>query len=145
MARNDDHTLTIGQLARAAGVPVSTVRYYERLGLFKADARTGANYRAYSLRAVERMKFIRAAQATGFQLDDVRQMLELTHSDASPCDDVAALIAHRLKDVKNRLRELRRVECALLTAKKSCCQGGPDWCSEVERLKNSSLVPLTLH
>ena len=130
-----DRSLTIGQLARAAGVPVSTVRYYERVGLFKPDARTGANYRAYSHRAVERMRFIRAAQATGFSLDDVRQMLALTYSDDPPCAEVEALIARRLDDVKRRLRELRRVERALRTARDSCCTGGPDWCSELERLK----------
>ena len=55
--------LTIGQLAHATGVPTSTVRYYERVGLFKPDARTRSNYRSYSARAVERLRFIRAAQA----------------------------------------------------------------------------------
>jgi MerR family mercuric resistance operon transcriptional regulator len=130
--------LTIGQLAHAAGVPTSTVRYYERLGLFKAEARTRANYRSYSARAVERLRFIRAAQATGFSLADVRQMLALTHSDEPPCEEVATLITHRLADVRSRLRELKRVERALTTAFDTCCKGGPDWCSEVERLKGGS-------
>jgi MerR family mercuric resistance operon transcriptional regulator len=148
--------LTIGQLARAAGVPTSTVRYYERVGLFKPDARTRSNYRSYSARAVQRLRFIRAAQATGFSLDDVRQMLELTDSGEPPCAEVAALITHRLEDVRRRLRELKRVERALSTAIDSCCKGGPDWCGEVERLKGvapstcapartSRRTPLTLH
>jgi MerR family mercuric resistance operon transcriptional regulator len=148
--------LTIGQLALAAGVPTSTVRYYERVGLFKPDARTRAGYRSYSAAAVERLRFIRAAQATGFSLDDVRQMLELTHSDDPPCEEVATLINRRLDDVRRRLRELKRVERALTTAIKSCCKGGPDWCGEVERLKgrgagtstpqkSSRRTPLTLH
>jgi MerR family mercuric resistance operon transcriptional regulator len=148
--------LTIGQLARAAGVPTSTVRYYERVGLFKPDARTRAGYRCYSAAAVERLRFIRAAQATGFSLDDVRQMLELTHSDGPPCEEVATLISRRLEDVRRRLRELKRVERALMTAIKSCCKGGQDWCGEVVRLKgrgagtstsekSSRRTPLTLH
>jgi MerR family mercuric resistance operon transcriptional regulator len=150
--------LTIGQLAAAAGVPTSTVRFYERRGLLKPDARTGSNYRAYTPRSVERLKFIRAAQATGFSLKDVRGMLDLTYSDDPPCEEVATLIQTRLADVKERLRELRRVERALDTALKTCCKGGPDWCNEIERLKgsgrtcppekppkNSRRTPLTLH
>ncbi len=128
-------SLTIGQLAKATAVPTSTVRFYERRGLLKPDARTQSNYRAYSDRSVERLKFIRAAQASGFSLKDIREMLSLTYSDDSPCEEVAALIERRLLDVKERLRELKRVDRALSAALKSCCKGGPDWCDEIERLK----------
>lgn len=148
--------MTIGELARAANVPTSTVRFYERRGLLKPDARTPSNYRTYSARAAERLKFIRAAQATGFSLKDIKEMLALTYSDDPPCAEVAALMEHRLDDVRQRLRELKRVERALSVALKSCCKGGPDWCDEIERLKGgkspastspkcSSCDPLTLH
>src|ERR1044071_5804846 len=120
-------TLTIGQLAKAANVPTSTIRFYERRGLFKADGRTDSNYRTYTTRNAERLKFIRAAQATGFSLKDIREMLALTYSDDPPCQEVATLIQRRLQDVKQRLRELKRVERTLTTALKSCCKGGPDW------------------
>src|SRR5688572_21466539 len=106
-------TLTIGELARSANVATSTVRFYERRGLLKPDARTQSNYRSYSSRTVERLKFIRAAQANGFSLRDIREMLALTYSDEPPCEEVAALIEHRLEDVKQRLRELKRVHQAL--------------------------------
>src|SRR5439155_24321123 len=111
------------------------VRLYERRGLLKPDARTDSNYRTYSPRTAERLKFIRAAQATGFSLKDIREMLDLTHSDDPPCAEVAALIQHRLADVRHRLRELKRVNRALTVALESCCKGGPDWCNEIERLK----------
>jgi len=127
--------LTIGQLAAAAGVPTSTVRFYEREKLLTPDARTGANYRAYSAASLERLKFIRAAQASGFGLKDIREMLDLTYSDAPPCDEVAALIKRRLVEVKQKLRELKRIDRVLSVALRSCCQGGPDWCNEIERLK----------
>ena len=149
-------TYTIGQLSRAAGVPTSTVRFYERLGLLKPDDRTRSNYRTYSARSAERLKFIRAAQATGFNLKDIKEMLALTYADDPPCAEVASLIDHRLADVKQRLRELKRVARALSVARKSCCKGGPDWCGEIERLKGqkptdcpppkrSARKPLTLH
>jgi DNA-binding transcriptional MerR regulator len=148
---------TIGQLAHAAGVPISTIRFYEREELLKPDARTQSNYRAYSARTVERLKFIRAAQATGFNLKDIKEMLTLTYADDPPCAEVALLIDHRLQDVKQRLRELKRVARALTVARESCCKGGPDWCGEIERLKGRKCSgdcpppkrparrPLTLH
>src|SRR5688572_11863076 len=95
---------TIGELARAAGVATSTIRYYERLGLLKPDARTRSNYRTYSAKTADRLQFIRSAQASGFSLSDIREMLTLTHSDDPPCAEVAALIDHRLGDVRQRLR-----------------------------------------
>jgi MerR family mercuric resistance operon transcriptional regulator len=148
--------MTIGQLARAADVPISTIRFYERRGLLKPDARTRSNYRAYSARTAERLKFIRAAQATGFSLKDIREMLGLTYSDDPPCAEVAALIEHRLADVKQRLRELKRIDRTLSVALKSCCKGEPDWCDQIERLKGkkscecppakrSAPTSLTLH
>ena len=84
--------LTIGQLAAAAGVPTSTVRFYERGKLLTPDARTGGNYRAYSNASLERLKFIRAAQASGFNLSDIREMLALTHSDDEPCKEIATSV-----------------------------------------------------
>jgi DNA-binding transcriptional MerR regulator len=148
--------MTIGELAKAVSVPTSTVRFYERCGLLKPDARTPSNYRHYGAGTAERLKFIRAAQATGFSLKDIREMLALTSSDESPCDEVEALIQRRLDDVKHRLSELKRIDRTLTAALRSCCKGGPDWCNEIERLKGhkSNLVisvhrsprkPLTLH
>jgi MerR family mercuric resistance operon transcriptional regulator len=135
--------MTIGQLSSAAKVPTSTVRFYERRGLLKADARTAGNYRSYSPRTAERLKFIRAAQATGFSLKDIREMLALTYSDEPPCQEVASLIERRLEDVKQRLRELKRIDRTLSFALKSCCKGGPDWCNEIERLKGEASKPCT--
>ena len=66
---------TIGELAKAAGVPTSTVRYYEREGILRPAGRNGSNYRLYSREDVERLCFIRAAQGTGFTLRDVTELL----------------------------------------------------------------------
>jgi DNA-binding transcriptional MerR regulator len=136
-------SMTIGELAKAAGVATSTVRFYERLGLLKPDARTQSNYRTYSARTAERLKFIRAAQATGFSLKDIREMLTLTYSDDPPCAEVVGLIDRRLDDVRQRLRELKRVERALTAAHDSCCKGGRDWCNEIERLRGRQSTPCT--
>jgi MerR family mercuric resistance operon transcriptional regulator len=148
---------TIGQLARAAGVPVSTLRYYERAGLLRPDARTGGNYRAYGPASLARLRFIRAAQSTGFSLKDVRELLALTTSDESPCDDVQTVTRKRLEEVRGRIKELRHVEGVLSKSLEACCNGQDlDLCNEIGRLQGKTtpcIVPpkksrstrLTLH
>ena len=132
---------TIGQLAKAVGVPTSTVRFYERRGLLAPDARSESNYRTYSAESVERLRFIRAAQATGFSLKDIRGMLDLTYAKGLPCKEVGELISNRLVDVRGRMKELKRIEKALATALHSCCTGAKDWCREVMRLKGETCPP----
>ena len=113
---------TIGELARTVGVPTSTVRYYEREGLLRPDGRTGANYRVYGADAVERLRFIRAAQASGFSLEDVATLLSLRDGRTAPCREVQDLIESRLTDVTERLKDLARVERVLKASLKLCRQ-----------------------
>ncbi len=94
--------LTIGELANAASVPASTVRYYERTGLLRRPPRSASNYRLHGEEDVYRVRFIRAAQATGLTLDDVAELLR-----PSPCRKVQGRIERRLAEVSSRLKELR--------------------------------------
>jgi DNA-binding transcriptional MerR regulator len=127
---------TIGQLARSAGVPTSTVRYYERRGLLRPDARRRGDYRHYGQPALDRLRFIRTAQATGFSLKDVEELLGLTTADELPCDDITSVTKKRLAEVRARIRQLRHVEAALAKALRSCCKGEDvDLCREVARLQ----------
>ena len=111
---------TIGRLAKAAGVPVSTVRYYERIGLLKPSGRTYSNYRYYGRRALEHLRFIRAAQSTGFALDDIAHLLEIRTGGVEPCREVRDLIETRLGDVERRLKDLARVKKVLKASLKRC-------------------------
>ena len=130
--------ITIGQLATAAGVPTSTVRFYERAGLVKPDFRSGGNYRGYSQSTLERLKFIRSAQATGLSLHDIESLLQLTFSSDQPCDEVLALMKKRLEEIRERIKELRHVEKVLTKSLNECCKGkGPDICDDICRLKGS--------
>ena len=129
---------TIGQLARAANVPTSTVRYYERVGLLKPDFRTRANYRAYSDDALRRLRFIRAAQATGFNLSDVHELLSPTCSTEPPCDDVLNLMRARLDGIRTQIKQLKHLERTLARTLDACCRGeGPDICDDICRLNNA--------
>jgi DNA-binding transcriptional MerR regulator len=111
---------TITQLARAAAVPTSTLRYYERARLLPPVARSPGNYRLYSAASLGRLKFIRAAQSAGFTLDDVRALLGERPGDGPSCQEVQTLIEERLADVHRRLSDLRRVERALSSSLRKC-------------------------
>lgn len=128
---------TIGSLARAAGVPVSTVRFYERARIFRPDARSRSNYRQYTDRSLGRLTFIRSAQATGFSLRDIRELLQLSDSPKPPCRQIETLLRTRLSEVRRRIDELRQMERALKRAVRSCCRNrGPDLCAAVVKLGN---------
>lgn len=107
--------LTIGELASEAGVPVSTVRYYERAGLLLPSSRSSSNYRLYSEEGLERLRFIRAAQATGFTLENVKELLR-----PAPCGRVQEVIHERLAEVAERMKELRQVQRVLRASLEEC-------------------------
>jgi MerR family mercuric resistance operon transcriptional regulator len=118
MATENAERLTIGEVAQAAGVAATTLRYYEREGLLSPTDRSRAGYRLYDDGAVERLEFIRAAQAVGFTLDDIRALLELNGD--SPCKEVQALIERRLTEVDVKLADLNRVRSTLADALQRC-------------------------
>ncbi len=104
---------TIGELARAAGVPTTTVRFYERQDLLIPDTRTTSNYRLYGPAALERLRFIRSAQAAGFTLGDIRALLDFKDGATPPCREVQTLIESRLKHVAEQLEHLQHVQGVL--------------------------------
>ena len=130
---------SIGQLARSAGVATSTVRYYERTGLLTPDNRAGTGqYRQYGPKSVEKLKFIKSAQAVGLSLKEVADLLRATNDDGSPCDEVMSVLRRRLDDVRRQLEDLRRVERTLSAALTTCCDGkSVDLCQQVVQLKHA--------
>lgn len=104
---------TIGKLARAAGVPTTTVRFYERRGLLVPDRRSDGNYRVYGPATLDRLRFIRVAQANGFTLRDIVALLDLADGEARPFKQVQRLIGKRLADVDRRIGELRQIRRVL--------------------------------
>ena len=137
-----DTTYTIGRLARSAGVPVSTVRFYERRGILRPEGRSAANYRRYSQASVEKLKLIRCGQGIGLSLKDVRELLRLIDTEKSPCKDVEQVLLRRLADVRQRMRDLRRIERALVKSLRVCCNGKePGVCETIIRLKRDGQCP----
>lgn len=126
---------TISQLAERAGIPTTTLRYYERIGLVEAEDRSAGNYRLYGKSTLAKLRFIRAAQAIGFTLEDTRSLLG--DATGSPkCGDVQGLIEDRLSDIEDRLKDLRHVRKALKSALGQCHkQKHSDRCHVVESLR----------
>lgn len=128
--------MTIGELARAGEVPATTVRYYERAGLVLPKARSDAGYRLYGPDALERLRFIRAAQAVGFALADIGSLLELeTAGNDPPAAEVARMLQRRLAETEARLRDLKRVE-AHLRAALTRCRASKGECAVMNDLRN---------
>lgn len=119
-ARQMSTRYTISQLARAADLPTTTLRFYERAGLLAAADRSAGNYRLYTDQSLARLRFIRAAQAIGFTLDDVRTLLGSGEQTSPSCCDVQALIEERLDDIDRRLKDLRHVQRVLRSALQNC-------------------------
>ena len=130
---------TIGQLARRAGVPTSTVRYYERSGLLQPESRTEGNYRQYGRPALERLRFILAAKANGFTLDDVTVLLDFRDGKTAPCHEVQDLIQERLAGLENRLQQLHQVQEVLQGSLEKCREVEPSGkCEMIEKLTDAS-------
>ena len=105
--------LKISELAALAAVTPDTLRYYERLGLMPAAARTTTGYRVYDRSALERVALIRKAQAVGLTLRDVREVLDIAAGGRDPCEHVRALLERRLAEVDARITDLRSLRATL--------------------------------
>lgn len=113
-------TLTIGQVAEAAAVNIQTLRYYERRGLVGAPGRTKAGYRQYSTDTVGLIRFIRRAQALGFTLEEVRELLDLRVRHGDACDDVERRTRNKIDSVERKILDLQRMRRALEHLAEAC-------------------------
>ena len=98
--------MQIGELATLGGVPTQTIRFYERRGLLPKPTRLPNGYRSYAESAVERINFIRRAQAAGLTLAEIDSILGVRDAGRSPCSHVAGLLTSKLEEVENRIDEL---------------------------------------
>jgi len=116
-------TLTIGQVARRAGLGVQTIRYYEREGLLPPPARRPSGYREYPEGTVRRLLFIRRAKELGFSLREIRELLALRVDPGCTCGEVKARALAKVTDVERKITALRRIRSALLDLAEACPGG----------------------
>jgi DNA-binding transcriptional MerR regulator len=125
---------SIGALGEATGVKVETVRYYERVGLMPAPARTEGNYRSYSEDHLARLSFIRRARDLGFPLDQVRALLGLADSSMENCAEVDAIARRHLAEVDRKLTDLRALRRELNELVGQCGLGSIAECHIISAL-----------
>lgn len=132
--------LTIGKVARGAGLAIDTVRYYEREGLLNKPARTVSGYRRYSSDAVSRLRFIRQAKDLGFSLSEIKELLALRVTPGKSCADVRARAVSKVEDIDRRIASLKRMRQALTKLAAACSGRGPtNECPILEALERKEL------
>lgn len=115
--------MSIGQLGKATGTAVETVRYYEKIGLLPPAARTAGNYRSYGSSELGRLTFIRRARNLGFAIEQVRALLSLADERQRPCGEVDALARFQLEQVDRKITDLKALRLELSSLINQCQQG----------------------
>ncbi len=108
---NNLENLTIGVFAKAAGVNVETIRFYQRKGLLREPDKPYGSIRRYGEADVVRVKFVKSAQRLGFSLDEIAELLRL--DDGTHCEEASSPAEHKLKDVREKMADLARMETVL--------------------------------
>ncbi len=118
-------TLTIGKVAKAAGLGVETVRFYERQGLIAEPARSESGYRQYRPETIRRLQFIVRAKALGFTLQEIGDLLDLRATPGAGCADVQARAEAKIADIEARIAQLDAMKLALGALVVQCRGEGP--------------------
>jgi Cu(I)-responsive transcriptional regulator len=115
--------MKIGELSRIAGTNVETIRYYERIGLLPKPGRTDGNYRSYAPTDVDRLKFVRHARGLGFDIADIRSLLDLSAHPERDCCEVDQIATSHLQSVEGKIRQLEQLRQELDRMLRQC-RGG---------------------
>lgn len=111
--------MNIGTAARQSGLPPKTIRYYEEIGLLKAD-RADNGYRDYSGEDVHRLRFVQRARGLGFSVEECRQLLSLYGNSGRESSDVKALATAKLTEIDRKIEELKGLRKTLSHLVASC-------------------------
>ena len=118
-------SMTIGKLAKRAGVGVETIRFYERRGLIPEPPRRSSGYRQYEEATVLRVQFIRRAKELGFTLKEIEGLLSLRVDSNAPCQDVNRRIEAKIVDIEEKIQMLERMKSTLSSLDARCQGLGP--------------------
>lgn len=105
----------IGEIARRVGVATSAIRFYEEAGLLPQPGRTSSGYREYDRSVLDRLAFIRAGQAVGLTLAQLREVLQIRDRGEAPCSHVADLLDDRIAGIDQRIDDLTKLRRDLVS------------------------------
>ncbi len=126
--------MTIGRLSKAAGVKVTTIRYYESIDLMGEPERSASGQRLYDEQAVQRLSFIRHARDLGFPIDSIRELINLQAHPGDDCSQVDIIARRQLADVRQKLSQLEALEAELKRMVSACAGGSIATCKVLETL-----------
>lgn len=112
--------MRIGELAKACDCSVETIRYYEQIGLLSKPRRAGNGYRIYLDEHRKWLQFIRRSRHLGLSQRETRVLVNMAHEDSPACEDVQLLLSSHLQQVRQKIRELRQLEGALMRLQARC-------------------------
>ena len=129
-----DEQFSIGTLSDLTGVTTETIRYYERKGLIPHPPRTPSGHRSYSSEHLKRLTFVRRSRQLGFSLQEIRGLLDTVYGGSYTCDEIRARTITHVRDVQQRIAELRRMEAALMEISAQCAGGPTQQCPIIDAL-----------
>jgi DNA-binding transcriptional MerR regulator len=126
--------LPIGELSRRTGVKVPTIRFYEQIGLLSAPPRTEGNQRRYGKPEVERLNFIRHSRELGFEVEDIRELLDMAASPQASCHQADSIARNHLTEIDRRIASLAALRGELARMVEECGHGRICDCRIIEVL-----------
>ena len=130
----NEKSLTIGQLSKATGCKVPTIRYYEDIGLMPPASRGEGNQRVYGQRDLDRLSFIRHSRELGFSQAAIRELLRMTDAPERPCEDADRIAQEQLEAVQRKIARLEVLRDELTRMVKQCDGGRIADCRVIEVL-----------
>ena len=125
--------MRIGELARQAGVTAKAVRYYESIGLLADPGRTASGYREYGQEALERLQFVRDAQAAGLTLREAGTILDMKAQGERTCHHTQELLDRHLTDIDAQIAALESARAELLALSTRAARLDPAECTDPHR------------
>ena len=129
-----NQSLLIGEISRRTGVNIETIRYYERIEVMPKPKRSEGGQRLYDESQLNRLGFIKRSRELGFSLKEICALLTLVDSGEMTCGEVHILTIEHLKEVRNKIADLRKLERALKNLAAQCSLGDVSDCPIVETL-----------
>lgn len=133
--------LTIGQAAADSGVSAKMIRYYEDVGLFRPESRSGNGYRQFNEQDLHALRFIRRARDLGFSLDEIRELLALWRDEKRSSAEVKKLALRHVAELDKRIRELQEMATTLRHLARHCHGDGRPDCPILEDLAEEKRQP----
>jgi Cu(I)-responsive transcriptional regulator len=126
--------MKIGELSRATGTNIETIRYYERIGLLPEPDRTAANYRSYGDAHRARLAFVRHSRDLGFTIEEIRSLLDLSDDPARDCSEADRIATAHLEQVEEKIAQLTLLRDELTRIVGRCRGGIAADCRVIEAL-----------